>query len=177
MDADGKQLTGKGGAVLRGLKRDDRAKSRMPVYKLNLWEINVKLYMLECTRSLTFTRARYSWQTSKWTTGWQTKGLAVTLENVVSLSFLSQYTELAVLNELSHHYILKLETHVRNESYSASIYVRCSLNRACALTNNLVRLCSILYDIIKMTALWESVIVIFLTQQNTSNSISKCFIV
>ena len=36
MDANGEQLTGKGGAVLRVLERVDGAKSRNPVYRLNL---------------------------------------------------------------------------------------------------------------------------------------------
>jgi len=36
MDTNGKQLEGKGGVVLKGLERDDEARSRVPVYKLNL---------------------------------------------------------------------------------------------------------------------------------------------
>ena len=36
MDGNGKQWGGKGGAVLKGLERDDEARSRVPVYKLNL---------------------------------------------------------------------------------------------------------------------------------------------
>jgi len=36
MDTNGKQLEGKGGAVLKGLEKDDEARSRVPVYKLNL---------------------------------------------------------------------------------------------------------------------------------------------
>jgi len=36
MDADGRQLTGKGGAVLRGLTRDEEARTMKPVYQLNL---------------------------------------------------------------------------------------------------------------------------------------------
>ena len=36
MDTNGMQLEGKGGAVLKGLEKDDEARSRVPVYKLNL---------------------------------------------------------------------------------------------------------------------------------------------
>jgi len=36
MDANGKQLEGKGGAVMKGLERDDEARTRVPVYKLDL---------------------------------------------------------------------------------------------------------------------------------------------
>jgi len=36
MHTDGKQLTGNGGAILRGLTRNEEDKARAPVYKLKI---------------------------------------------------------------------------------------------------------------------------------------------
>ena len=59
-------------------------------------------------------------------------------------------------------------------SWGSSV-VRRSPNRACALTNSLVRSRGTLYGIIGMTAPWGSVIVVFLAQRDASDPIRERF--